>query len=274
MYCHIHNNTDVQPIIDAPLKTPFILYDNLHKELNNICDLKVIEKITTPTSCISSILLVVKNNKKLRICLDPRNLNKVINTSHYPLPSFETIKTQLTGSKYYSTLDANSRFWMIILDELSTSLCTFNTPSGRYKFLRLPYGLNCTPEVLHLIITELFSDIECVIVYIDDLFFMGSAHGELNTRIKNVFNRAREVNLKFNKNKRHIGTKEIKIFGHVFNSKDIRPDPNKIKAIELINYLSSYVPNIRFYVNYFKKIHIGRWIKIISLLLVQLILVK
>jgi len=90
---------------------------------------------------------------------------------------------------------------MITLDEKSSELCTFNTPFGRYKFLRLPYGLNCAPAIFHRIISELFSDIVGVIVYIDDLIITGTTLEEHNQRLKKVFDRAREVNLKFNESK-------------------------------------------------------------------------
>lgn len=81
---------------------------------------------------------------------------------------------------------------MIPLNEKSSELCTFNTPFGRFKFFRLPYGLNCAPEVFHRIITELFSDIEGVIVYIDDLIITESTMVEHNQRLRKVF-RAKEV---------------------------------------------------------------------------------
>jgi len=58
---------------------------------------------------------------------------------------------------------------MIPLDEESANLCTFNPPFGRYKFIRLPYGLNCASEVFHRVMTEHFSDIDGVFLYVDDL---------------------------------------------------------------------------------------------------------
>lgn len=45
------------------------------------------------------------------------------------------------------------------LDEESSKLCIFNTPFGRYRFLRLPFGINGTPEMLHGKMVKLFNDI-------------------------------------------------------------------------------------------------------------------
>lgn len=104
--------------------------------------LGVIEPISTPTDWVNSIVLVKKTNGNLRICLDPRNLNKAFKRSYFQFPTIHNVKTKLAGSRYFSTLDASSGFWTIKLDKRSSELCTFITPFGRYKFLRLPFGIS------------------------------------------------------------------------------------------------------------------------------------
>ena len=70
-------------------------------------------------------------------------------------------------------LDASSGFWQLKLDEASTRLCTFNIPFGRYRFLRLPFGIISAPEVFHRTVRQLFEGIEGVETYIDDLLIWG-----------------------------------------------------------------------------------------------------
>ena len=48
----------------------------------------------------------------------------------------------MPGASYFSELDASSGYWKIKLDEQSSNLFTFDTPSGRYRFKRLPYGIH------------------------------------------------------------------------------------------------------------------------------------
>jgi len=43
-------------------------------------------------------------------------------------------------------LDASNGFWQVALDKESSDLTTFNTPLGRYKWLRLPFGLCSASE--------------------------------------------------------------------------------------------------------------------------------
>ena len=41
---------------------------------------------------------------KLRICLDPRDLNFAIKREHFPMPTIEEITTRLNGTKLFSVL--------------------------------------------------------------------------------------------------------------------------------------------------------------------------
>lgn len=114
-----------------------------------MCKLNVIKQVKHPTEWVNPLILVEKPGKKLRICLDPQELNKAIKREHYQLPTIEEIASRLADAKIFSSLDANAGFWQIPLSEKSTDLTTFNTPYGRYKFLRMPFGISSAPEIFH-----------------------------------------------------------------------------------------------------------------------------
>lgn len=67
---------------------------------------------------------------------------------------------------FFSNLDAFAGFWMLQLDEQSVDLCTFLNPLGRYQFLRLPYGINLAPEIYFRVMTDIFSDLEGVLILV------------------------------------------------------------------------------------------------------------
>lgn len=257
---HLTINSDVQPRVDAPRKIPFALHNRLKKELEKMEELNVIVKVTDPTPWVSSLILVEKKNGQLRICLDPRNLNKAICRSHYPIPTNDFVRSKLHGASYFSTLDANSGFWICRLDEESSLLTTFNTPFGRYRFKRLPYGINCAPEIFHRIMTETFGLLPGVIVYADDVLVYGSTINEHNINLQRVLQKAQEVNLKFNKSKCVFGTTTIKYLGHIYSKNGVSPDPEKVKAVKempsptcvkdlqrflgILNYLGGFIKNL------------------------------
>ena len=132
-----------------PRKVPFALVNKFKACLEKMDKEGIISKVDYPTEWVNPIVLVHKPDRTLRICLDTRNLNQNICREHYQLPTFEELTSKLAGAKVFSTLDAMSGFWQIPLDKESSDLCTFSTPFGRYKFLRLPFGITWAPEVFH-----------------------------------------------------------------------------------------------------------------------------
>jgi hypothetical protein len=58
---------------------------------------------------------------------------------------------------------------MFELDKESQDLCTIFTQFGRYKYLRLPIGLKCSPDIAQAAMENVLSDIEDTDIYIDDV---------------------------------------------------------------------------------------------------------
>jgi len=48
----------------------------------------------------------------------------------------------------FTILNACHRFWHIALDEESSLLTTFNTPFGRFRWKKMPFGIKLAPEVI------------------------------------------------------------------------------------------------------------------------------
>ena len=109
---------------------------------------------TETTEWVSSRLAVIKPNK-IRICLDPRDLNEAIKREHYQMPTIEEIATRLYKAKMFTVVDAKDGFWQKKLDRESSYKTTFNTPFGRYCWLRMPFGISSAPEVWQRTLQEL-----------------------------------------------------------------------------------------------------------------------
>ncbi|XP_045541431.1 uncharacterized protein LOC123722914 [Papilio machaon] len=200
----------VRPVVHAPRKLPVAIKEKVKNKLNEMEMQKIISKVEGPSNWVSSMTVVRKPNGDLRICLDPKDLNKAIKREHFHLPTLDEITTNLAGSKFYSTLDAKNGFWQLKLNEKSADLCTFNTAFGRYKFLRLPYGISSASEVFHKKMYENFDDIEGVCLFVDDLLIYGKTQYEHDERLKRVLDRCRLINLKLNKEKCKFALMEIK----------------------------------------------------------------
>ena len=139
---------DANPVVHAPPTTPVALRDKVKKELSRMEANNIIVKVTEPTDWVSSMVVVQKRNGDIRVCLDPRDLNMAIKRQYYHVPTLESVTSTLTGAKPFSLLDARSGYWQIKLTESTSRSTTFNTPYGRYRYLRMPFRNQCSSRHL------------------------------------------------------------------------------------------------------------------------------
>ncbi|GFO05976.1 Pol polyprotein [Plakobranchus ocellatus] len=128
-------------------------------------NLGIIEKIKErePTEWVNSLIYRQKANGRLRFCLDPTDLNRDILREHHKTPTLEEILPNLSGAKYFSILDAKCGYWNVVFDKESSRLTTFNSPFGRYKFLRMPFGLKMSQDIFQSKIDQTFEGCSGVI---------------------------------------------------------------------------------------------------------------
>ena len=138
----------------------------------------IIARVTKPTDWVNSLVVREKENGRLRLCLDPKDLNKAIKREHHPILTLEEITPNLTGAKLFSTLDARNGYWNIKLDEESSYLTTFNTPFGRFRFLRMPFGLRMSQDIFQFKIDETYRNCHGAIGIADDITVYGKNEKE------------------------------------------------------------------------------------------------
>ena len=107
---HIATDDTVRPAVHPPRRVPFALREQIKSKLDKMVESDVIAPVNEPTAWVSSMLVVAKPNK-LRICLDPHDLNKAIRREHYQLPTVEEVVTRLTQAKKFTVVDAKDGFF-------------------------------------------------------------------------------------------------------------------------------------------------------------------
>ena len=235
---HIRINTGVDPVQHAPQRVPVAIREQLRSTLEELVLQDIIAPVMQPTPWISSLVALPKKNGRLRLCLDPQDLNKAIQREHYPLPTIEEIATCLHGAKLFTTLDVRHGFWHIALDEESSLLTTFNTPFGRYRWKRMPFGLESAPEVFQQRMHELVEDLEGIEVVADDFVVVGfgesqeEASKSYDAHLSTFLKRCEERNLKLNEEKLKLRQTEVPFIGHVATAEGLRVDLHKVQAIQ------------------------------------------
>ncbi|UYV70567.1 K02A2.6-like [Cordylochernes scorpioides] len=188
----------------------------------NICQIRKYEKKH----------MVQKPSGDVRICMDPRELNKYVQRERYILPTAETIFSELKGATVFSVFDASSAFWQVPLDKESTNLCTIATPFGRFRFKRLPYGLNSASEVFQRCINNILSGLQGTACYMDDILIYGSTMEEHNRNLETVLRRLEENNVKLNAKKQQIAVDKVNFLGHIVSRDGIAIQASRAEAIQ------------------------------------------
>ncbi|CAG2224593.1 unnamed protein product [Mytilus edulis] len=104
----------------------------------------VIEPADGPWS--SGIVLVKeKGDDTTRFCVDYRKVNDLTVKDAYPLPRIDDSLEQLSGNKWFSTLDLCSGYWQVEIAEKDRPKTAFASRRGLFQFRQMPFGLACAP---------------------------------------------------------------------------------------------------------------------------------
>ena len=223
--------------------------------------LGVIVPVNEPTDWVNSIVLSeTKNAKgevtKVRVCPDPRDLNKFIKREHYYTKTVDEVVTQLHDAKFFTIVNTTKGYWHVPLDTESSMLTTFNTPFGRYRFTRHPFGTVVSQDIFQKQLDASLQGLQGITGIADDTFVHGATEEEHNRNLVNLMKRARQKGIKFNQAKLQFKCSKVSFFGHTWTPEGIQPDNRKISAIlamkppenakdlqsflGLVNYLTRY----------------------------------
>ena len=234
---HLEVDKSVAPAIMPPRRVPLTLKDRLKEELTRLEKESVIVRQEEPTDWVSNLVVTEKLNGKLRVCIDPKHLNKALKRSHYPLPVIEDILPELTDVKVFSKADLKDGFLQIQLDEESSKLTTFQTPWGRYRYFRMPFGISPAPECFQKKLDQNLEGLNGVYKIADDILITGrgssmnEAVNDHDANLLKLLDRCRERNLKLNRGKLQLKCPETPFIGHVLTPEGVKPDPSKVAAI-------------------------------------------
>ena len=103
---HMDIDMTVKAVQAQPRRVAVALKPELKKEIEELERRQVIAKVTTSTEWISSMVVVRKPSGKLRICIDPKDLNRALQRPHYPIPTIDEVLPRLANAKIFSVLDA------------------------------------------------------------------------------------------------------------------------------------------------------------------------
>ncbi|KAL4083100.1 hypothetical protein QTP88_028430 [Uroleucon formosanum] len=225
-----------EPIYKRPYRLPHAQVAEIDSQIKQMEKYDIIEPSFSPWN--APLLLVKKKLDasqipKFRIVVDFRALNKVTINEYHPLPNITEILDQLGQCNLFSIIDLASGFYQIKLDEKSKELTAFSTNQGHWHFKKMAMGLKTSPCSFQRLMNNVMAGIVGIkcLVYLDDIIIYGKGLLDHNEKLRDVFERLRNHNLKIQPTKCEFLKQQCMYLGHIISENGIQPDPEKIKSV-------------------------------------------
>ena len=260
----IHLEPGTVPINTRPYRLPESQREEIDRQVTNLLEEGVIVESNSPWC--SPILVVPKRagadgEQQWRLVVDFRRLNeKTIGDAH-PLPDITEILDQLGQAKYFTCLDMVMGYHQIELEEGEGPKTAFSTKQGHWEYRKLPFGLKTAPATFQRLMNSVLSGLtgtRCF-SYLDDIVLYGKSLADHNIKLRAVLDRLRTYRLKLKPEKCQFLRKEVNYLGHRITEDGVKPDPQKVTAIEsyptptsvkelktfcgMISYYRRFIPN-------------------------------
>ena len=213
-------------------------YESVIKEhIREMLDTGVVRPSTSP---FCSPLWVVpkppdtEGKPRYRVVVDFRELNKRTKTERYPLPRLEEMLDKMAGATVFSVLDLKAGYHQIRMNERDIEKTAFQFGRGKFEFLRMPFGLKNAPSTFQRLIDEflLGLDEKAVQAYMDDIIVFSKTREEHKRHLGQVQQRLKEFKLRISAEKSSFFKTEVKFMGHIVAKEGIRPNNDKVAAIQ------------------------------------------
>ena len=133
--------------------------------------------------------------------LDQKDLNKAIERNQWYARTLDDILSELAQSKYFTVKDATSSFWHVPLDLRSSLLTTFNILWGKYRWLRMPFGLKVSGDAFQERLDKVLRLVPGVLGIADDIIIHGPTENTHDGTVLILCETARLNNLSLNSKK-------------------------------------------------------------------------
>ena len=140
-----HLKPEHKPARHAPRNVPIHLESAFKEEIESLVKLGILEEVKEHTDLENSYVIVEKDTgnhhspnhtikKKLRIRLDPRDLNEALEMESYHTHSLDEITAKLQGMTAFTIVDFKKGYWMVVLHPDSRKLTCMALPFGRFQW--------------------------------------------------------------------------------------------------------------------------------------------
>ena len=84
-------------------------------------------------------------------------------------------------------MDSRSSYHHIPLDKSLIPKTAFNSPFGKYEYVKVPFGLVQAPAYFQELMTGILKDFDFTIAYLEDIIIFSRTAEKHLSHIKNIF---------------------------------------------------------------------------------------
>jgi hypothetical protein len=228
---HFINTGDNPPVSMRSRRTPEALKSKVWEQLRGMLAKNVIRISSSPYA--AGIVMALKKDGTLRLCIDYRLLNKITIKDKFPLPRIDDTIDALYGARYFSTLDLLSGYWQIEINEADKHKTAFICELGLFEFNRMPFGLTNSPSTFQRAMNNIFKNelYKFVLVYLDDIIIYSKTFDDHLIHLRNVFELLLSAGLRLNRTKCEFFKNKIDYLGYIVSIDGIAPNTKKMESI-------------------------------------------
>ena len=232
---------DTPPFKERFRRIPPPQLDEVRDHLKLMLDAGVIRPSNSPWC--NAVVLVRKKDGSLRFCIDFRKLNSLTVKDSHPLPRICEMLESLAGAAHYSTFDMNSGFWQVPMSPESKQYTAFTLGSmGLYECESMPFGLCNAPPTFQRLMQNCLGELNLTycLIYLDDVIVFSHTEEEHLERMRVIFDRLREHDLKLKPSKCEVFKTEINYLAHHVSKKGVQPSKKNLESITQCPPLDTY----------------------------------
>nr|GFA06844.1 putative reverse transcriptase domain-containing protein [Tanacetum cinerariifolium] len=220
------------PVARAPYRLAPFEMKELAEQSKELSDKGFIRPSSSPWG--APVLFVKKKDGSFRMCIDYRELNKLMVKNRYPLPMINDLFDQFQGSSIYSKIDLRPGYHQLRVREEDFPKTTFRARYRHYEFQVMPFRLTKAPVVFMDLINRVCKPYldKFVIVFIDDILIYSKDEKEHEEHLKAILELLKKEELYAKFSKCEFWILKVQFLGHGINSQGIHVDPAKIKSVK------------------------------------------
>ncbi|GKF57761.1 putative reverse transcriptase domain-containing protein, partial [Tanacetum coccineum] len=204
----------------------------LSEQLRELLEKAFIHPSSSPWGAL--VLFVKKNDGFFRMCIDYRELNKLIVKNRYPLLRIDDLFDQLQGSSVYSKIDLRSGYHQLHIKEEDILITAFRTRYGHFEFQVMPFRLTNA----HAVFMDLMNRVcnpyldKFVIMFINDILVYSKDEEEHGKHLKIILELLKKERLYAKFSKCDFWLDSVQFLSHVIDRSGVHVEPAKIEAIK------------------------------------------